>query len=316
MKTKISLWARLVVAFAITIGIGSLAFATSVQAADDKPAYRLQVSPSQSNIQELQPGATYHGSFSVQNTGTQAYTYITEIRPYTVIGQDYELNINDYTGYTEITDWITLENGTARIEPNTQQRVDFTISVPENAPAGSQSAALIVYLDHSAADASGVQTVSQIAHLVYANIAGETTRTAKVLENKIPSFLFNPPIVAKSVVKNTGNVYTNAIYELEVRNFFGDKLAYTNISEDHNGDKVYETRVIFPETERYNEVSWDGAPQLGLFKVKQTIRIFDETDTIEKLVFLCPIWFLVLIIIFVFVAVFWIVSRITRRKRE
>ncbi len=283
--------------------------ATKYALAADIPEYRLQVSPSQAELKEIQPGETYTGSFKVQNTGQKPYKFETEIAPYAVKSGSYESTFVEDSKYTLMKDWITIEGGEGEVQPGEQAEVKYTLKVPNDAPAGNQNAAITVtLLNENESSDSGIKTIQQVAFIMFSNIAGETRETAEIIDNKIPSFLFNPPVIATSTVKNTGNVYTAAKYILEISSFFGGKNVYTTPEEES-------LQVIFPETERYNEVSWDGAPQLGLFKVKQTITIFDETSTTEKLVFLCPIWFLVVIILFVAVAIFWIVSRLLKRKQ-
>ena len=155
----------------------------------------------------------------------------------------------------------------------------------------------------------GLQTVRRLGYLVYGNVNGDIIRTAKILENKIPSFIFDPPIIATSVVENTGNVYTKASYTLQVFPLFSDEEIYTT-EENPDGN------ILFPETKRYSEISWEGAPALGIFRVKQTIKIFDEVSEVEKLVFLCPLWFIAIILLLIFLIIFWIVSRVRGRNRE
>lgn len=274
----------------------------------DVPDFRLQVSPTRNNIGNLEPGQTYEGTFKVQNTGKNDFKYNLTVAPYTVQGQNYDPDYSKNTEYTEITDWIVLSEEKGGVEVNGVDEIKYKIQVPSDAPGGSQSAAILVSLDEeNASESTGVQTVRQAAYLIYANISGDTRSTGQVLENKIPSILFAPPVIATSVVENTGNIYTRAEYLLEVKSFFGGKVAYTNADNK-------DSQTIFPNTERYHEVTWEGAPQIGLFKVKQTIKIFDQVSEVEKIVFICPIWFLIIIIAVIGVVVFWIVSRIFKRR--
>lgn len=182
--------------------------------------------------------------------------------------------------------------------------------MPEDAHGGSQSAVIIIRLKQPAeSDSTAVETVQQLGYLVFGNVDGDITRTAKILENKIPSFIFDPPIIATSVIENTGNVYTNASYTLQVFPLFGNEEVYTT-------EENPELKVIFPETKRYSEISWEGAPALGIFRVKQTIKIFDEVSEVEKLVFLCPLWFIAIILLLIFLIIFWIISRVRGRKER
>ena len=156
-------------------------------------------------------------------------------------------------------------------------------------------------------ESTGVAVNHRVALLVFSEVEGNTRREGQVLETKIPTILFNPPITATSLVENTGNVHTTATYTLQVFPLFGDEEVYTN-------EENPATLTILPETQRFNSISWDGAPQLGIFRVKQTVTIFDDTQTIEKIVFLCPIWFLFLILLIIFFVVFWLISRARSRK--
>ena len=98
-------------------------------------------------------------------------------------------------------------------------------------------------------------------------------------------------------------------YTLQVYPLFGNEEVYTN---EENPEK----RTILPETRRLNTMSWDGAPQLGIFRVKQTVKFLDDTKVTEKLVFICPLWFLFVVLAIIFLAIFWIVSRVRGRGKE
>lgn len=132
--------------------------------------------------------------------------------------------------------------------------------------------------------------------------------TGSIVDAKVPSFMFTPPIRTTSVVENTGNVHADATYIMQVYPLFGDEEVYSN--EEHP-----EVRTILPDTRRLNTLTWDGAPQLGIFRVKQTVKFLDDVKELEKLVFICPIWFLLIVLVLIFLAVFWIVSR-TRGRKE
>lgn len=293
---------------ALVVAVLTLGASASSASAADVPDYRLQISPSQTDLGELKPGETYEGSFKIQNTGLKELPYKVSISPYSVTGADYEPDFNKTSGYTEIADWITLSETVGTVQPNDMATISYKISVPDDAPGGNQNAAIIVALDQDKIDDNSIiQTSQRIAHFLYSNVSGQTREEAKVTTNKVPSFVFAPPVTVTSTIENTGNVYAKASYTLEVKSFFGGKEVYSNSEEP-------DTKIIFPDTERYNEVSWEGAPQIGLFKVKQTVKIFDEVSEVEKVVFLCPLWFLILIIAIIGVIIFWIVSRILKRK--
>ena len=278
-----------------------------VSADGEKPDYRLQISPVRLDL-DLEPGTTSTGTFEVQNTGLKAYDFVIGVDPYSVTDENYSIDSETRTAYTDIVDWITFSQNEGHVEPNQNQEITVTVTVPDDVPAGGQYA--MIYAEMVRDDeleSTGVAVNHRVALLVFSEVEGNTRREGQVLETKIPTILFNPPITATSLVENTGNVHATAYYTLQVFPLFGDEEVYTN-------EENPATLTILPETQRFNSISWDGAPQLGIFRVRETVTILDDTQTIEKIVFLCPIWFLFLILLIIFFVIFWLVSRARSRK--
>ncbi len=275
------------------------------------PDYRLQLSPARQDIGELKPGSTYKGTIKVQNTGKNSFKYRMSVTPYNVIDEKYTQDFENASKYNDITNWVTFSRTTGELEPGTEDEVGFTVKVPTDVPAGGQYAILMAELvnDGNSSQTSGISTIQRVGTVLYSNVEGETRRTGGVSENKVPSILFNPPITATSIVENTGNIHASATYVLQVYPLFGDEEVYTN-------EEKPVTLTILPETRRFNTMVWEGAPHLGIFRVKQTVTIFDETSITEKVVFLCPIWFLLIVLVIIFCVIFWIISQIRTRKQS
>lgn len=305
-QMRYALGALLVAAVAMGFGL-----ATPVQAEEEIPEYRLQISPAKQDIGELKPGETKSGSFKVQNTGSKEFSFKVGVFPYTVSDESYTPNYDQESKYTDIVKWVTFSKDTGTVQPGEEVVVEYKIVVPKDVPAGGQYAILAAETtgDESSASGTGIVAVRRVGMLLYSEVEGETRRTGSVQENNIPGILFNPPISGTSIVENTGNVHTQAEYVLQVFPLFSDEEVYTN-------EENPTTLTILPETRRFNTVSWEGAPRLGIFKVKQTVKIFDEVSVTEKLVFLCPIWFLFIVLAVIFCAIAWLVVRIRARKNE
>lgn len=273
--------------------------------------YRLQISPPQADLGQLIPGKTYNGSFKVQNVGTKPYKFTAEVVPYSVSDTDYDPLFDYQSDRTLMTEWTTFSYDTDTVEPNSSVEVKYTVKVPANAPAGNQNAAIAVTMDVE--PGAGVTTLQRVAFIMFSNVEGETIKKGSVIDNKVPGFVFSAPLKVTSTVRNDGNVYVPATYLLEVRNFFNNSLEYSN-SFYRDGKEVVPNFVIFPETSRYTEVTWDNAPMVGIFKVKSEVKILDEVSTVEKTVIVCPLWLIVVIVLFIGLAIFWIVSRIMKRR--
>ena len=305
----------LLTVFVTVFGIGAPLYSNNAFA-DGKRAFA--VSPMSQRV-ILSPGETYKGSLTVANpaTATEDFNYSVTISSY--YPAKIENGIDDYGGanYIDktnanmITDWIVLDNPEGVLTPNEEKIVSFSIKVPENAPAGGQYAALLVKENPNVKikdDTMSVTEVMQMAHVIYAEISGKTIKTGEILENNLPSFIMNGELKATARVKNTGNVHTDAEFVLQVWPLFSDEEICTNEEEAS-------TNLIVPNTERYHTETCK-LPNIGIFRAKQTVKIFGEESIVEKTVIVCPLWLLFIIIFAIIALIIWIVVRMRMHKKK
>lgn len=285
----------------------------SVHAAD-VPDYRLQVSPTFADLPDLVPGKTYDGTFKVENTGQKEIRFEIDTSPYSIVNggkddQNYTIDSTSNTSYTRLEDWINLSQASGTLPAGESTEIKYTIKIPADAAGGGQYALINIKMlqDEGTTEGASISAVKQIGFRVLTNIVGDVDKSGKILEQNINSILFNPPITATSTVENTGNTHIQASYILQVYPLGSNEEVYTN-------EESPTTVTILPETQRFNSIAWDGAPALGIFRVVQTVSIANQTETYEKVVFLCPIWLLFIVLLLIFFMVFWIVSRVKNRK--
>ncbi len=272
----------------------------------------MTVSPPKQKI-VLVPGETFEGVIRVSNSAHAKgdLHYSATIGSFG-LGKDEEGNI-DYndtdvdtvTSYNQMMNWITLGKESGTVEPNGTDVVPFTINVPADAPAGGQYATIIFQDDSGNGTTGGgnvsIESIVRFASSIIAEVTGETRSEGAILENSIPSFIFNNKLSATSTVRNDGNVHTDASYILQVWPLFGDEEICTNEEEPS-------TSLIMPETERYH-VEECNLPMIGIFRAKQTVNIFGETSVAEKTVFVCPLWLLFIIVFAIVLIIIWLVMR-------
>ena len=152
-----------------------------------------------------------------------------------------------------------------------------------------------------------IENVVEFAAGILAEVAGQTRDEGVIIENNIPSFILTNTLTASSRVRNDGNVHTNASYVLQVWPLFSDEEYCTNEEEP-------KTSLIMPETERYHAETCD-LPSIGIFRAKQTIKIFDEVSEREKLVIVCPLWLLFIIIFVIVFAIMWLIAKARARNK-
>lgn len=269
----------------------------------------------------LTPGETYTNSLSISNSvnSTRDLKYAVQVGSFSQKrGNDPDAK-DDYgsldhisvSSYNQIMDWIKLDKESGVIAPGESENIGYTINVPEDAPGGGQYATLLA-IDETTSGLPGEGNISidqkfQFASIIYAEVAGETRQEGEVSNNNIPSFLLSSPLEATSMVKNNGNVHTDAEYTFQVWPLFGDEEICTN-------EESPETSLILPETERYHAQSCD-LPSVGIFRAKQTVKIFGEESTVEKMVIICPLWLLFIIIFVIVALIIWLVMRIRAHKK-
>ena len=287
--------------------------------ADDQVRISMIVSPP-SNKLVLVPGEKYNGSITVTgaNENNRDVSFSVSVGSYglnkTSDGKtDYKsTNFTDRTNYNQMMDWITVKNDTGVVKPNETETVYYTIDVPQDVAAGGQYATLIVRQEDDntfTEGGAGIQNVFQVASILYAEIVGDTRNTGEIVENNVPSFLFDgSKFEATSYVKNTGNVHTDAEYTLQVWPLFSGEEICTN---EENPDKS----LVFPDTDKYHAQSCN-LPAIGIFNVKQTVKIFDQVSTVEKMVIVCPIWLLFLVLFLVALGIIYLVAKTKKRKND
>ena len=263
----------------------------------------------------LEPGKTYTGSISVVNPAdaTEDFHYVMSVSPYGVMGEDYTADLVTVTNRSEIVKWITISEPTGTVKPNETKEVEFTITVPENAAAGGQYAAIAVSSNeqNTASQGVAVNNVFELASLIYASVAGKTEHEGKILENNVPGFVVKAPITLSALISNEGNVHEDATFIISASNMFTGEVILP--TEDNEGRY---NELIMPETTREITREISSLPALGVIKVNQTIYYQGDVQTVEKNVIICPIWFMCLVGATILAIIGAIVGIILKHKKK
>lgn len=285
--------------------------------ADEAPKTALTLSPMSQKI-ILTPGETYEGTIKVinNNSSTGMMTYDAKIGSYNPVRGDGK---DDYTSsdtttqsnYNIMMDWTTLDKTTGTLQPNETAIVTYKIQVPKDAPAGAQYISILV-ADVTSDNDSKKEGVSidskvQMGSIIFANVAGETVEKGAITANNMPTVIANGKLEATSMVKNEGNIYTDASYILQVWPMFSDEEICTN-------EEKVETSMILPNTERYH-VQTCILPSVGIYKAKQTVSIFGEESILEKTIIACPVWLMIVILAIIVAIIVAIVIIVKKHKK-
>lgn len=262
----------------------------------------------------LQPGEIYQGTFGVVNSSSDesdVVEYKVFVAPFSVSGEDYSVNFDTVSDFTKITNWITIEQPTGSVKGKEVVEVPYTISVPENAPGGGQYASFIVRITNPNDGSSEEYSISvnyQAASILYASLEGDIHQEGEIIKNNINGFFFDSPIIGQASVKNSGNVHFDVSSYIQVFPLFSSEEVFSSEESPKNN-------IALPETTLSTFNSWDDTPQLGVFRVVQTVSYLGNISKSEKTVFVCPPWFLGLWLIFIFGLISWATARARARKK-
>ena len=263
----------------------------------------------------LTPGETYEGKVMVVNPAdaAQDFAYKADVTPYSVVGEGYAADLATVKNQSEIVKWITIENPTGVVKPNEVVEVHYKITVPENAAGGGQYAAIVIGSDKDvqASESVTVSNVFEMASIIYAQVEGEIKHEGKILDHHVPGFVTGSPITATTRFNNNGNSHEDATIITRVTNFITGETLLP--SENNTGEY---REVIMPETERTITQDIDTVPALGVVNVEQTIYYMGTSQVSNSVVIVCPIWFMVLVLVTISAIVAIIIRIIIKHRRK
>ena len=278
------------------------------------------VSPMSKRLEKLEPGKTYTGSVIITNpdAAKEDFYYSVSVAPYGVVGADYKADLTTNTNYTMLSKWVTIDQPTGVISPNQFQTINYTITVPDNAPAGGQYAAIVVSKDPHAPNEKdsnvAVKDIHEIASLIYVDIAGETIRKGEIEENNIPAFVARAPITVSAMLSNEGNIHETATIYIKATDVFTGEVL---VGLDENEKEEYYTELVMPESTRYIERNIENnLPGLGIVHVEQIIYYNNQVSKEAKDVIICPIWFVAIVAATITLLIFIIIRLIVKHWRK
>ncbi len=263
----------------------------------------------------LYPGQVYEGYININSSSAAdiGFKYQAAVTPYGVQGPEYSIDLYNESDRNSIVHWIKIEEPVGIVEPNQSKSLKFTITVPENAPIGGQYATIAISSnnDTNSQETATIQSVFEIASVIYANVNGEIIHDGEIQENQIPGFAFSAPISIGATLINNGNTHETARITITVTDCFSGQEIVPNGKD--NG--IYD-EFIMPGTTRHITHEISDLPSLGVFKITQSIGYNTHNSYQEKIFIICPVWFIALIAITVVAIISTIIILIKKHRRR
>ncbi len=263
----------------------------------------------------LKPGEEYEGSITVINPADakKDFSYKVAVTPYSVIGEEYAADLTTRSNLSAIVDWITIENPKGTLAPNSSAKVNFKITVPEDAAGGGQYATLTVSSnDAQTADGDvAIENVFEMASIIYASVDGEINHVGTIEENAVPAFSATAPVKVSARLSNEGNVHEEATIIIKATNMFTGE---TILPSEENQGRYSE--MVMPNSERYISREVSNLPMFGMVHIEQTVYYLGLSSVEAVNVLICPIWFLILMFATFGAIVAGIISAIVKHKKK
>lgn len=279
-----------------------------------------------SKVLQISSDSSYEDHFTISNDGNGEMRVEVYAAPYSYVYSEsedtYKLGFSNENSFTQIARWITFRDSsgnyvakpTFTIDPKDSLDVYYRITTPSNIPAGGQYAVIFAHTLTSAISSSGIRTEASPGIVVY----GRSTEGEAIISAEISSLELNQIksegenvknlINASAKVKNIGNVDFNASGVLKIEGILGGASYVTPADRGRIS--------VIPDAELVVSDSWEETPGFGLFRVTWTVTAGEETQTIERIIFINPLPFIIISIILLTIIIVWVTIVVRKRKER
>jgi hypothetical protein len=308
MRKRIFFVGGAVLAIAGLLGLFAVPVAPVGAEDDANPASSIQLSPVSQRL-TLSASQVVDSKIKITNTGTDKLSFRVYATPYGVADITYEANFDNESDYTKIANWISFDQAEYRdLAAGEVVEIPFHISTPADIPGGGQYAVVFAETlptESTSGAGASLQTVGRVGSLVYADLGGETRREGELLSFEQPVFA-EAKLKPTSQIKNSGNIDFSFNHTAIVKTLFGKEVFNSSIS-----------RSVLPGTTREVTQEWTEAPSIGLYLVSNKISFLNQTPVDEtKLVYVGPVWILIVILAILGLILILIVFIIVRKVRN
>lgn len=181
----------------------------------------------------------------------------------------------------EVTDegtWFKLTKDEVTLEPNTNEIVDFTLTIPENVTSGEHNACIVVQEKKEEDTDAGINLNFRAAIRAMLVVPGDLIR-----ELSIKSFTYlktdNEKNMLNLILTNSGNVSLDTNINIEVKNFLTQSIFLSNQSQ---------YSILHSNDQEFN-FDLDNNPWGGIYKANVDVSyVADDGERIltDELIFL------------------------------
>lgn len=203
----------------------------------------------------LDPGSTHQFSVEIKNLNNFVQTFYLSTRDIVDVVDGatpvFADGTEEKTGM-ELSNWMKLSVDQVTLEPGAVQKVDFTITVPEDGTPGSHFGSVFVSVDPPDLDVNGAAIGYKVANIIAVRVTGEAVDEGVIREFSTKRY-FNGSknIDFTARIENKGNVLIRPVGPVEIRNMLGQKVDTVMFNAEQQG-------AVFPGKTREFAFNWTG----------------------------------------------------------
>ncbi len=235
----------------------------------------------------------------IENASDESLRLKVYTAPYSVLNENFETSFEekDRTQYNEITNWVSFKNDEGDyeksfefdMEKESTKYIKYKINFEES---DKKEQYCVIFVEIIPKDTKAQQSTFRLATFVVAHDAEK--------EEKINTEAFNENGFK---VKNQGENSSKISYNFEINSIFGKKV-YEDTDE----------KVIFPESSRQFEFTWEEMPDFGFFIQKLSFESVKGLETKEKLIIKIPLTIKIIMVLLLTLIIFMLIIKIKNRK--
>ena len=240
-----------------------------------KPSIAPQIAPVSQHL-VLRKNESYTDSFKLSNNGSKDFNFTVYAAPFTVAGEDYQMNFSHETNHTQLSRWLSFKQDDGKFFEKTSylvkagetRDITYRVLVPGDIPDGGQYALIFAEVDGKdvAPSQNGVRAIPRLSLVLFGRTDGGTRQDIEIVEPKIPGFLVNSNISASVLIKNTGNTDTDSEAELSVYTVFGKKLQSARLGQKIFPGQPFRSKIVIDKIK----------PFFAIYKVEYKVKAYDK----------------------------------------
>ena len=279
-----------------------------------------------SKVLQISSNSSYDDHITVNNDGDEKMDIEVYAAPYSYVYSEsenvYKLGFSHQNNFTQITRWITFQDKNGEWKDKVQYsipaheslNVNYKITTPNDIPAGGQYAVIFAHTLTAVTSENGIRTEASPGMVIYGHSdEGEVRVSANISDMKIKLGTGednnkNSNFFASAKVKNDGNTDFSAVGKLKVDSILGGGSYET----PNDRGRI----SVIPETELTVQDEWENSPSFGIYKVTWTVSAGDTSETIETIIVVNPLLFIIIIAIVLTIIIVWITIVVRKRKER